>query len=354
MPYQSPTLSALIKQGQQDIQINLPNVRTHSVISVLNHINAALSAGEHQHLDWLAKQIIPTTADEAYLLEYARMKGVMRKMPSVAEGLVTFEVATPTTIPEGTKLQNETGLTFVVSQTVQAPRGEINVAVEAEQEGVDSNLASNTPLTLISAILGVKPTARVKSMSGGTNIESLDSVRSRLLFRVQYPPAGGAAHDYIRWAKEVSGVTRAWCFERYRGGGTVGVAFVLDEQTDILPTDTDLQRVRRYIEGHINPETGLYEGMPANVELFVFSPVLYQIHLTIRLVPATLALKSAVTNALKALFAQTELGGKIYLSHLRAAISNVTGEQDNSVTQPSEDISLPIDAIAVLGNIVWL
>lgn len=353
MPYQSPTLSELIKQGQQDIQFNLPNVRQHSVLSVLNRINAGLSAGEHHHLDWLAKQIIPSTADEEYLIEHARMKGVFRKMPSAASGVITLEIVNPTTIPEGTKLQSEAGLLFAVTQSQQVRAGSVDITVEAEQEGAAGNLEQGSKLTLVSAILGVKPTALVKSMGGGAEIESLASLRSRLLFRVQYPPAGGAAHDYIRWAKEVAGVTRAWCFERYRGGGTVGVAFVMDEQRNILPTQTDLERVREYIEGHLNPETGLYEGMPANVELFVFAPVIHPINLTIRLSPPTLALKKAVENALKSLFTQTELGGLIYLSHIRAAISNVMGEQDNSVISPQADIQLPPNAIAMLGNIVW-
>ena len=85
MPYQSPTLTELIKQGQQDIQVNFPNVRMHSVLSVLNRVNAGLSAGEHQHLDWLANQIIPTTADEEYLLEYARMKGIYKIFVAVCK-----------------------------------------------------------------------------------------------------------------------------------------------------------------------------------------------------------------------------------------------------------------------------
>lgn len=353
MPYQSPTLTELIKQGQQDIQVNFPNVRMHSVLSVLNRVNAGLSAGEHQHLGWLANQIIPTTADEEYLLEYARMKGIYRKQPASAAGIATFEVASPTTIPENTKLQDDQGQVFVVTQNVQVSAGTADVQIEAEQEGLDGNIAVGTKLSLVSAVLGVKPTATVKSMSGGADIESLDSVRARLLFRVQYPPAGGAPHDYVRWAKEVAGVTRAWCFERYQGGGTVGVAFVLDELSSILPTEQDIAKVKKYIEGHLNLETGQYEGMPANVELFVFPPVLQSINLTIRLVPATVALKQSVESTLKALFAQTGLGGRIYLSHIRAAISNVVGEQDNSVITPTADIELPPNAIAVLGNIVW-
>ena len=52
MPYQSPTLSQLIQQGEQQFLSRFPDLKRHSVISVLNRVNAALSVSEHKHLDW--------------------------------------------------------------------------------------------------------------------------------------------------------------------------------------------------------------------------------------------------------------------------------------------------------------
>lgn len=354
MPYQTPTLSQLIQQGEQQIDHRLPNLKRNNVVKVINRVCAALSAGEHVHLDYLAKQIIPTTADESYLIEYALYKGIARKPASKAEGLITLDVVIQADIPKGTAFQHSpTGLTFLTLETQQARVGKVDVKVQCDTEGQVGNLHANTPVTLTSAILGVKPHAVIKSMGGGADIESLSRLLARLIQRVQYPPAGGAPHDYVRWANEVPGITRAWCYPRYKGGGTTGVAIVCDDRLDILPTSDEIQKVTQYIEGHRNSVTGLWEGMPAGNELFVFAPKVKKQAFTIRLVPATVQLKSAVQNALISYFETVKPEQKIYLSHLRAIVSNVIGEIDNSIITPSEDIQLGQGEIIQLGEITW-
>ncbi|SUT89774.1 Uncharacterized homolog of phage Mu protein gp47 [[Actinobacillus] rossii] len=354
MPYQSPTLSQLITQGEKLFLHQFPQSKRNSVLSVLNRIQAALSAGEHKHVDWLAKQIIPTTADEEYLLEYCAYKGIFRKTASAATGVLTIDMVTDAEIEVGTSWEDtSSGLIFVATQTSQVTAGTADINVECETKGLNGNLAEGTNLTLTNAVLGVKPTATVKKLSGGADIETLASLLARLIYRVQYPPAGGADHDYVRWAKEVAGVTRAWCFPRYYGGGTVGVAVVLDNQADILPTEQDCLAIKNYILGHKNPTTGQWEGAPAEVEIFVFAPKVKTLNLTVRLVPATTTLKSAVKKALVSLFAGLEPGSLLYLSHLRATISNVVGEVDNSVVSLSEDIQLDRNEILVLGELRW-
>ncbi len=46
---------------------------------------------------------------------------------------------------------------------------------------------------------------------------------ARLLNRIQQPPAGGNANDYIQWALAVTNVQNAWCFPLAQGLGTVDV-----------------------------------------------------------------------------------------------------------------------------------
>ncbi|HHE3594933.1 TPA: baseplate J/gp47 family protein [Pasteurella multocida] len=354
MSYQTPTLSQLIQQGEQQFNHRLPNLKRNNVVTVINRVCAALSAGEHVHLDYLAKQIIPTTADEAYLIEYALYKGIARKPASKSEGLITLDVAVQAEIPEGTAFQHQpTGLTFLTVETQTATVGKFDVRVQCDTEGSIGNLNVNSPVVLTSSILGVKPNAVIKLMSGGADIESLSRLLSRLIQRVQYPPAGGAPHDYVRWANEVPSITRAWCYPRYKGGGTTGVAIVCDDRADILPTSDDIQKVKKHIEGHKNTVTGLWEGMPAGNELFVFAPTVKKQTFTIRLVPSTSQLKSVVQNALVSYFKTVEPEQKIYLSHLRAIISNVIGEVDNSIILPNEDIQLGKGEIIKLGEVTW-
>lgn len=356
MSYTSPTLSELIKQGERRFQQRLPNLRRNTVISVLNRICAGLSASEHAHLEWLARQIIPTTADEDYLLEYCLYKGIVRKQATTASGSILVTTAGAATIPKNTEWQHSTtGLIYLTTEEViTTGAGDVLVPVQCEIEGVEGNLEEDESLSLTSPILGVQSTATVESITGGTDIETLSRLLSRLIYRVQFPPAGGAPHDYVRWATEVSGVTRAWCYPRYGGGGSVGVAFVMDDRTDILPTADDITRVRDYITSHRNIVTGQWEGMPANVELFVFAPKYQAVDFTIKVTPDSETLRKAVKQSLTAYLNNMEPGATLYLSQIRAAVSNTAGETDNTVVVPSSDIVMPKETIPVLGEVVWL
>lgn len=355
MAYQSPTLSTLIRQGEQQFQHRFPSLKRNNVLTVINRICAALSAGEHMHLDWLARQIIPTTAEEEYLIEYCLYKGIVRKQATKASGVITITAARESTIPAGTVFEDSvTGLTFVATAENVVSAGNSEIAVLCETEGAEGNLAAGTSLALTSAILGVQSTAKVKAMTGGTDIEPLSRLLARLIYRVQNPPAGGAPHDYVRWATEVAGVTRAWCFPCYFGAGTVGLALACDDRNNILPTAEDIARVKTYISGHKNEVTGQFEGMPANVELYVFAPQFHTIDFSIRLTPDTETLRLAVRKSLQAYLANVGVGALLYLSQIRATVSNTAGEVDNSVMLPAADVQLPSNHIPILGELTWL
>ncbi|WP_167390540.1 baseplate J/gp47 family protein [Actinobacillus porcitonsillarum] len=346
MAYQSPTLSTLIRQGEQQFQHRFPSLKRNNVLTVINRICAALSAGEHMHLDWLARQIIPTTAEEEYLIEYCLYKGIIRKQATKATGVITVTAARESTIPAGTVFEDSvTGLTFVTTTENVVNTGNSEIAVLCETEGAEGNLAVGTSLALTSAILGVQSTAKVKAITGGADIEPLSRLLARLIYRVQNPPAGGAPHDYVRWATEVAGVTRAWCFPRYLGGGSVGVAFACDDRDDILPTAEDIARVKAYISGHKNEATGQFEGMPANVELYVFAPQFQTVNFSVRISPDTATLRQAVRKSLQAYLSNAGVGALLYLSQIRAAVSNTAGEVDNSVIYPANDVQLLSDCM---------
>ncbi len=54
---------------------------------------------------------------------------------------------------------------------------------------------------------------------------------TRLLNRIQQPPAGGNANDYVQWALAVTNVENAWCFPLAQGLGTVDVVIMADATT---------------------------------------------------------------------------------------------------------------------------
>jgi uncharacterized phage protein gp47/JayE len=85
-------------------------------------------------------------------------------------------------------------------------------------------------MTFLNTIPNVQSVVVVDAnkLVNGSDIESIPDLRARLLERIQNPPSGGAAEDYVAWALEVPGVTRAWVYPKEMGAGTVTVRFVRD------------------------------------------------------------------------------------------------------------------------------
>src|SRR6478736_4591283 len=87
-------------------------------------------------------------------------------------------------------------------------------------------------------------------MTGGADTETDDQLRARVLFRIQQPPMGGDANDYVAWALAVPGVTRAWCSPLEMGMGTVTVRFMMDElraSNGGFPLGEDIETVSDYL-----------------------------------------------------------------------------------------------------------
>src|SRR5260364_214311 len=153
-----------------------------------------------------------------------------------AEGRVSQTSAGGAVIPKGAPLVRSDGMTFTTqtSALVDA-EGTATVEVQAESDpaglsGAAGNTPVGTPMTLGTAIAGVQSNGLVQTpLTGGTDLESDDSLRRRMLAAYQQPPQGGSQTDYVQWALQVEGVTRAWCAPQGFGIGTVVVYIMCDQ-----------------------------------------------------------------------------------------------------------------------------
>lgn len=123
----------------------------------------------------------------------------------------------------GTQTIVVTGLdtfTYTISATPSTPAtGTItatatyaNIACESLNFGSNANLESGDSVSLSSPIAGVDDPGRVSyvGITGGTDEESDDSLRTRFLFKLQNPIANFNANAIKLKALEVSGTTRVW------------------------------------------------------------------------------------------------------------------------------------------------
>ncbi|EPM6647807.1 Phage FluMu protein gp47 [Escherichia virus Mu_3F6] len=360
MAYSPPTLSSLIARTEQNIEQRLPGSwpqAREKTLSAIAYAQAGLAAGCHEHISWVGRQIIPSTADEDELLEHCRFWGVRRKQATAASGPLTVTTSAATTIPAGTRWQRADGVVYSLADAIVIDRaGTTEITVTALAAGEAGNTGENTLLTLITPVACVVSDAiTVKGFSGGADIESAAELLSRLEYRVQYPPFGGNQFDYVRWAREVSGVTRAWCFPTWKGGGTVGVTFVMDNRINIFPQPADVERVADYIAGHTDPITGLIVGQPDGVNVTVFAPKAKPVNPRIYISPKTAELKQAITHAINTMFFnEVTPGGALAPSRIIRAVAGVTGLDDFEVRFPTEIQRSENTELLTPGTIEWL
>lgn len=359
MPYKAPGLSELIARSENNIQQRLSGSvpkNQEKVLGVLAYSQAALDAGLHEHLSWVYRQIIPGDADEAELLKHCQFWGIRRKQPVPAGGNIAVMASATGTIPKGTRWQRADGALYSLENDfTTAAVGKNSVPVTAVSAGTSGNAVSGTTLSLISPVPGVAADAVAESgFSGGSDLEPASELLARLEFRAQHPPCGGNKYDYERWARECAGVTRAWCLPTHNGAGTVGVTFVMDGNTDILPSANDIERVKNYIAGHPNPVTGVTEGQPLGPEVTVFAPKLKKVNMTIKISPKTDAIKMEISKGLDSLFynkyAPHDTLSPSAIVRVIAASQTLT---DFELMSPTASVFSDADELLVPGVITW-
>lgn len=354
MAFERPTLSELVQRISSDLETRL-DIANAALRKSFTYLFGKVIAGAahvmHGHLEWISRQIFPSTADTENLIRIASLWGITKTAATYGTGTYQFTGDSGTVIEEDTELVSSDGERYKTTAEVTISGGIATVGIRALTAGENGNTDAGTLLSLASPISGVESEGSVTvAVTGGADEESDDDLLARLEARVQSPPLGGAEIDYENWAKEVAGVTRAWAHGLYLGPGTVGLFFVRDDDTDvsgnpdIIPTSGEIATVSAYIE----------TVRPVTARVTVLAPTPDEIDFSIEITPSTAAVKAAVEAELEDLIAREgEPGGTIYLSHIREAISLADGEIDHTLLSPSADIVSAAGHMPVMGEIVW-
>ncbi len=218
MPLSRPTLTELVDETRSDLDSNLPGADSRlrrSVLDVLARMLAWASHALYGYIDYISDQIFPDTADAEHLERWASLWSLQRTAAVFATGSVVFSGTNGSQIPAATVVRRADGVEYETDSLGTISGGTATVAVTAKVAGVAGNASASQAVALLSPLSGVDSAATVEAsgITGGADQETDTALRSRVLTRMQQPPHGGAAFDYVRWAKEVSGVTRAWVIQ---------------------------------------------------------------------------------------------------------------------------------------------
>lgn len=360
MPYQPTPLAQLINQTQQDISQRLEGTLPgldETTLHAIGYAQAGLSAQEQEHLAWIARQIIPSDADEAELLKHCAWWGVVRKPAVRADGPVQLTLTDTATAEAGAELQRSDGTLYRITESKNGGAGTLVISLEATEPGAAGNASAGTQLTFVTPQAGIQQAAIVTGpgITGGADVESLSELLSRLSFRVQYPPSGGTKYDFERWAREVPGVTRAWCLPEWPQAGSLGVTFVMDNNPDIFPGDGDVVRVAEYIKTHPDPATGEPVGQALGPVVKTFKLTNHPVPFQIKIAPNTPENQRAVKQALiDLLYNEARPGGIILPSAFWRAVASVKVLDDFELRSPLVSVSAGAMELLTVGGITWL
>jgi uncharacterized phage protein gp47/JayE len=348
--YDRPSLAQVVERVRTDVlsRLSTDDVLRRADAEVYARVMGGVAHGLYGFIEWLSSQIIYDTATVEYLERWASIWGVVRKPAAAATGSVTFTVQPGSVIAAGALLQALDGVQYLTTADATVAGGSATAPVQASVAAAAGNRTTGQSLSLVSPIVGVQPVATAGELSGGADVETDDALRARLLERIQAPPQGGAAADYVAWALAVPGVTRAWVYPQELGLGAVTVRFVRDLDgtgAAIIPDAPEVAAVQAYIDAR----------RPVTANVTAVAPTAVPQNFTITaLVPDTAAVRSAITAELQDLLLREAVpGGTLLLSHIRAAISAASGEADYTLTVPSADVTRTTGQLTTMGTITW-
>jgi uncharacterized phage protein gp47/JayE len=362
MGFTRPTLQQLVDRITSDFKARITGATAllrRSFVNTAARVYAGACHLLYGNLDYTKDQLFATTADSTNLDTHGSEIGVLRDEAQSATGSGIATGTNGKVIPRDTELQSGAGEIYLVDANVTISGGVATVAFTAQTPGNAGNNDPAIELTFVSPIIGVDSiiTVDANGISGGLDEEADDPYRAKILNRKRRPPHGGAEFDYETWMLEVDGNTRAWTFPQYQGDGTIGAAFVRDNDDSILPSPTEIETTRNYIIEHTDPTTGTLVGIPVTAEpgLFMITLTLFTVDLTVKLFPNTSDVQASALARITDLI--NTLGGPgetLYWSQLDDAISNAVGEDYHFIENKTGDgITASTNQVHVIGTITW-
>lgn len=304
-------------------------------------------AKQYIEFDTFIKRAFIQTSHSSFLDLRASEYGIYRKQPTYATVILSFTGNNGTVIPQGFLVQTIDGKQFRTSDTVVVAAGTASVLAKATEPNIYHNVPANTVTQIPIGLAGISAVTNAAAATGGTDTETDDDFRTRILNTVRNPGSSGNVNHYIQWAMEIDGVGAVKVLPLWNGNGTVKVA-ILDSNK--LPAATSIVDA---VKVHIEAER------PIGATVTVESGTLYNVNVscdvtldgTITLTDATAAIKTTIENYFKEIAYKQSYISYPKLSALILAISGITDHTGLLLNSLDTNITVPSTSVAVLRNL---
>ena len=278
---------------------------------------------------------------------------VTRKQASRASGHVTVTGIAGTTIEEGTVFCTEgttdvESVEFATTEEATIPeQGTVDIPVASVLTGATYNVTRNTVTLQKQPNENITSVTNENPIRGGTDEEDDDTYRERILEKLRSAEVSfvGCDADYVRWAKEVSGVGSAVVEPEWKGHGTVKVV-VADPDGSAVGEET-LKAVENYI---VSPKDRLKRLAPigASVTISTVQDMTMKYRAVIELESnySVDNVKEAFLSALKTYYRTAKDNEEIRYTVVSALLSNTAGVIDFSglkINSGTDNIAVAAD-----------
>lgn len=315
------------------------------------------------HLVETIKIMFPEWSYGEYLDLHAKRVGLTRRAAGYAYAKVEVEGIPGTIIPAGfafavPSVNSQPAIEFRTEEAVEiAEDGKATVGVLAVLPGTGGNVPADAIVLMVSPMRGITAIKNPEKASGGTEEESDDSLRARIMEIEQGLDTGfvGCDADYIRWSKEVPGVGTSFVIANWNPEVKNSVKLVVLDANGESANDHILELVYNHI---MSPEDRLSRKAPIGAILTVVAPVMKEIAYSLS---ATLedgydatTVADSIAAAIQQYYIRAKTEGLVQYIHIHAIITQAPGIYDfTNLTMNGgiENIAIALDQYPVTASI---
>ena len=276
-----------------------------------------------------------------YLDLIAKRAHLTRKSATYAEGYVDVTGVPGTEIPEGfifstPATASTSNIEYaVIELAVIDGSGAARAKVRCTQEGTIGNAAPGSVTLMATQISGVETVTNTEHITGGTEQESDDSLRTRI---EEYDRSGSESYvgcdaDYIRWAKEVDGVGTVRVVPEWMGKGTGTVKVIIMDANGNPANQSIIDAVYHHIiSTEETREDDRLAPIGAILTVSTEEPVQISISATLLLEPGAdiVEIEAAYREALHTYFNEAKQESCVRYTRIASVLSETVGVLDYS------------------------
>jgi uncharacterized phage protein gp47/JayE len=321
-----------------------------SDIGIRLKVLAAQLFALYSKCDFLRGQMFPQTASGEYLTMHGQTRGINRKEAVKSTGRITlgrensanFQIEVPIGVICSVGDNEEINFITTESAVIMPGQTAVTVSAEAVTGGSNGNVSADTVTAVINPPQGITYCSNAAAFSGGTNGESDDALRERLLQSFYTISNSTNSAYYYQKAMEVRDVVSVYVDPRVRGRGTADViiataegipsAALIKEVSDMFDTEREI-----------------------NVDVLVKAPTIRTQNVTI-LVRAktghtTETVYANVRNAVTGYMRGLAINERLLISKLSNIVYNTEGVENFRITLPASDVTPLAGQIIKPGNV---